>query len=452
MVEKTLEKMANGGIYDHLGGGFHRYSVDQRWLIPHFEKMLYDNALLSRTYVEAYQATRNERYRRVAEEVLHYVIREMKNPAGGFYSTLDADSEGEEGKFYVWKRDQIKELLGKEKGIVFCAFYGVTSQGNFEGGLNVLNVASSLEKVSELHGISIPELERELEEGRKRLFAEREKRIRPGRDEKILTSWNGLMISSFADGFRISGNEEYLNQAREAARFILQGMRKEGLLMRVFNKGRCQVKGYSEDYAFFIQALLDLYEASLEIEWLREADELNRRMIDQFWDERNGGFFFTGKENESLITQSKSPYDNVIPSSNSVGLFNLIRLGYLTGEESLKKKAEQVIRLFQPFLSEQPSGFAYLLSGLSFFLDPEEIGIIGSKNDVRTKSMLQEIYRAYLPNKILSLKDPQETIEGSWFPFLIEKGVTEVPTAFVCKRFTCLPPVRDEKELKKILA
>jgi uncharacterized protein YyaL (SSP411 family) len=452
MVEKTLEKMANGGIYDHLGGGFHRYSVDQRWLIPHFEKMLYDNALLSRAYFEAHQATRKERHRRVAEEVLHYVIREMKSPAGGFYSTQDADSEGEEGKFYVWKRDQIKELLGKEKGIPFCAFYGVTSQGNFEGGLNVLNIASSLEKVSELHGISIPELERVLEEGRKKLFAEREKRIRPGRDEKILTSWNGLMISSFADGFKVSGNEEYLNQAREAARFILQGMKKDGLLMRVFNKGRCQVKGYSEDYAFLIQALLDLYEASLEIEWLREADELNRRMIDQFWDERYGGFFFTGKENEPLITQSKSPYDNVIPSSNSVGLLNLIRLGYLTGEESLKKKAEQIIRLFQPFLSEHPSGFAYLLSGLSFFLDPEEIGIIGSKNDSVTKSMLQEINRTYLPNKILSLKDPLEPIKRGWFPFLMEKGVTEVPTAFVCKGFTCLPSVRNEKELKKILA
>jgi uncharacterized protein YyaL (SSP411 family) len=451
MVEFSLEKMANGGIYDHLGGGFHRYSVDERWLIPHFEKMLYDNALLSRTYFEAYQATRKERYHRVAEEVLNFVLREMENPEGGFYSTQDADSEGEEGKFYVWRRDQIKELLGKEKGTPFCAYYGVGQQGNLEGERSVLNIASSLEKVSELYGISIQELEEVLEEGQKKLFAEREKRVRPGRDEKILTSWNGLMISSFVDGFKVTENEKYLKGAKKATRFILEEMRKGGHLMRVFNQGKSQVKGYSEDYAFFIQALIDLYEATFEIDWLKEADELNRKMVQQFWDERNGGFFFTGKENETLITRSKNPYDNVIPSSNSVALFNLIRLGYLTGEESLKQKAEQIIHLFYKFLSEHPSGFTHMLSGLSFFFDPEEIGVIGSKNDLRTKSMLREIYRAYLPNKILSLRDPQEPVQGSWFPFLMEKEVTEVPTAFVCKKFTCLPPVKDEEELKKIL-
>ena len=451
MVEVSLEKMANGGIYDHLGGGFHRYSVDERWLIPHFEKMLYDNTLLSRTYFEAYQATRKERYRRIAEEVLNYVIREMKSPEGGFYSTQDADSEGEEGKFYVWTRDQIKEVLGKEKGTPFCANYGITPQGNFEGGSSVLNIDSSLEKTSQLYGIPILELEEVLEEGRKKLFNEREKRVKPGRDEKILTSWNGLMISSFVDGFKVTHNEEYLNVARKAAHFILEEMRKDGHLMRVFNKGKSQVKGYSEDYAFYIQALIDLYEATFDIDWLKKADDLNRRMIHQFWDERNGGFFFTGKENEFLIARSKNPYDNAIPSSNSVALFNLIRLGYLTGEESLKEKAEQILHLFYKFLSEHPSGFTHMLSGLSFFLNPAEIGIIGSKNDHRTKAMLQEVYRAYLPNKILSLKDPQEPIEGSWFPFLKEKRNQEVPTTFVCKGFTCLPPVRNEEELKKIL-
>jgi uncharacterized protein YyaL (SSP411 family) len=204
-----------------LGGGFHRYSVDDRWLIPHFEKMLYDNALLSRTYFEAYQATQHARYLRVAEEILHYVLREMKSPEGGFYSTQDADSEGEEGKFYVWTRDQIKEILGKEKGTPFSAYYGVTPQGNFEGGTSVLYIASSLEKVSKLYGIPIPDLEKLLEEGRKRLLVEREKRVRPGRDEKVLTSWNGIMLSSFVDGFKITGNETFLKGATESARFIL---------------------------------------------------------------------------------------------------------------------------------------------------------------------------------------------------------------------------------------
>ncbi len=451
MVEMTLEKMAHGGIYDHLGGGFHRYSVDNRWLIPHFEKMLYDNALLSRTYFEAYQATQKERYRRVGEEILNYILHEMKSPEGGFYSTQDADSGGEEGKFYVWTRDEIKDVLGKDKGTPFCAYYGVTPQGNFEGETSVLSIVSTLEKVSQLYGMPITDLEKVLEGARQKLYAAREKRVKPSRDEKILTSWNGLMISSFVDGFKVTGNEKYLNGAMEAARFILHEMRKDGNLMRVYNKGKCQVKGYSEDYAFFIQALIDLYEATFETGWLKEADDLNQKMIHQFWDERNGGFFFSGKENESLIARSKNHYDNVIPSANSVAVFNLIRLGYLIGEESLKKKAEQTLRLFYNFLDQHPSGFTQMLSGLSFFLNPEEIGIIGSRNDLKTKSMLKEIYLAYLPNKILSLRDPQEPIQGNWFPFLMEKGIPEVPTTFVCKGFTCLVPATNEKELKKIL-
>jgi uncharacterized protein YyaL (SSP411 family) len=451
MVDLSLGKMAKGGIYDHLGGGFHRYSVDDRWLIPHFEKMLYDNALLSRTFFEAYQAIRKDEYLYIGEEILNYVLREMIGSEGGFYSTQDADSEGEEGKYYVWTRDRIKEILGKEKGTPFCAYYGVTPQGNFEGGTSVLHVASTLEKVSEHYGIPIPDLEKVLQEGRKKLFAEREKRVRPGRDEKILTAWNGLMISSLVDGYKITGNETYLDGAKRAVHFILQEMKKDGYLMRTFDQGKFKIKGYSEDYAFFIQALIDLYEATFELDWLEEANGLNQRMMDEFWDEKNGGFFFTGKSSESLITRSKNPYDHVIPSSNSVSVFNLIRLGYLTGEDSFKKKAEQLLYLFQHFLSEHPSGFPHMLSGLSFFFDPKEIGIIGSKKDRRTKSMFREIYRTYLPNKILSLRDPHEPIKGGWFPFLMEKSVTEVPTTFVCKNFICLAPVRDEKELKKIL-
>jgi uncharacterized protein YyaL (SSP411 family) len=413
--------------------------------------MLYDNALLSRTYFEAYQATRRERYRKVAEEILHYVLREMKRPEGGFYSTQDADSEGEEGKFYVWTRDQIKEILGKEAGTPFCAYYGVTPQGNFEGGTSVLHIASTSGKVSELYGIPRSDLETLLQEGRKKLFAEREKRVRPGKDEKILASWNGLMISSFVDGFKVTGNERYLGVAKESTGFVLQEMKKEGYLRRVFKDGRCHTQGYSEDYAFFIQALIDLYEATFEIEWLKEADDLNRRMVDQFWDEKNGGFFFAGKENESLIARSKSPYDNATPSSNSVALFNLLRLGYLTGEESLKQKTEQILNLFHNFLSEHPSGFSHMLSGLSFFFSPEEIGVIGSRKDPRTQSMLREIYLSYLPNKILSFREPKEEIKRNWVPFLTEKGIPEVPTTFVCKGYTCLPPVKDEKELRKIL-
>ena len=452
MVEVTLEKMADGGMFDHLGGGFHRYSVDERWLIPHFEKMLYDNALLARTYVEAFQATGRERYRRVAEDILDYVLREMKSPEGGFYSAEDADSEGEEGKFYVWTRDQVKKVLGKELGTPFCAYYGVGQQGNFEGESSTLNIASSLEKVAGLYGMTVQALEKMLEEGRERLFKEREKRVRPHRDEKILTSWNALMISGLTDGFRIAGEERYLGGAKNAARFILEKMVKDGCLMRVFNKGQARVKGYSEDYSFFIQALIDLYETTFDSVWLKRAVDLNQEMIRQFWDEDQGGFFFTGKENETLIARSKNPYDNVTPSSNSVAVFNLIRLGSLTGDETLKHRAEQVLQLFYGLLTEQPSGFTHMLSGLSFFSDPEEIGIVGSLKDARTQAMIKQVLSSYLPNGIVSWKDPGQPLDGPWFPFLRDKGATDIPVTFVCRRFTCLPPVTDEKELKKVLS
>jgi uncharacterized protein YyaL (SSP411 family) len=452
MVETTLEKMASGGMFDHLGGGFHRYSVDERWLIPHFEKMLYDNALLCRTYVEAFQATGKERYRRVAEDILDYVLREMKSPEGGFYSAEDADSEGEEGKFYVWTRDQVKKVLGKELGIPFCAYYGVGQQGNFEGESSTLNIASSLEKVAGLYGMTVQALEKMLEEGRKTLFKEREKRVRPHRDEKILTSWNALMISGLTDGFRIAGEDRYLGGAKKAARFILEKMVKDGCLMRVFNKGQARVKGYSEDYSFFIQALIDLYEATFDSLWLKRAVELNQEMIRQFWDEDQGGFFFTGKENEALIARSKNPYDNVTPSSNSVAVFNLIRLGSLTGDETLKHRAEQVLQLFYGLLTEQPSGFTHMLSGLSFFSDPEEIGIVGSLKDARTQAMIKQVLSSYLPNGIVSWRDPGQPLDEPGVPFLRDKGAMDVPVTFVCRGFTCLPPVTDEKQLKKVLS
>jgi uncharacterized protein YyaL (SSP411 family) len=451
MVEKSLEKMAKGGIYDHLGGGFHRYSVDERWLIPHFEKMLYDNALLSRTYSEAYQATQKGSFRRIVEEVLQYVRREMTSPEGGFYSTQDADSEGEEGKFYVWTREEVKEALGGETSTPFCAYYGISPQGNFEGKSSVLNILYSAEKVSESYGMKVKDLERLLDEGRKKLSAEREKRVRPGRDEKVLASWNGLMISGFTDGFKISGDDLYLNAAKDAARFILTKMRREGQLMRVYREGRCHTKGYADDYAFFIQALVDLYESTFDPEWLRNAHELNERMIEQFWDAGNGGFFFAGKANEALIAKSRNPYDNALPSPNSVAVSNLIRLGHLTGDESLSQKAEQTLQLFSGFLSTHPSGFAHMLSGLLFFLGPEEIGVAGRKSDPKTRAIIKTIHQTYLPNKILSLKDPQDPIEKDWFPFLRDKETLESPTVYVCKGFTCLPPVRDQSELRKIL-
>lgn len=368
MVEKTLEKMSEGGIYDHLGGGFHRYSVDQQWFVPHFEKMLYDNALLSQLYFETYQATRKEKYRRIGEEILFYVLREMSHPEGGFYSAQDADSEGEEGKFYLWTREEIKNILGEEREKLFSTYYGVTSRGNFERGKNILHIATSIEKISKEFKLSPSELKGILKEAKKILFAEREGRIRPYRDEKIITSWNGLMISGLVYGFIATEDKIYLQAAQKAAQFILERMLKGTDLMRLFYHGRVQGEGFSEDYAFFIQALLDLYEATMEREYLIKAYELNEVMINRFWDNENGGFFFTEREIFPMLGRSKNPYDQVIPSSNSVAVMNLLRLGSLKKDDSMKKKAEEILRLFYDFLLESPLGFSHLLSSFLFFL------------------------------------------------------------------------------------
>lgn len=368
MVERTLEKMSEGGIYDHLGGGFHRYSVDEQWLIPHFEKMLYDNALLSQLYFETYQATRKEKYRRIGEEILFYILREMSHAEGGFYSAQDADSEGEEGKFYLWTKEEIKNILGEEREKLFSAYYGVTPRGNFERGKNILYITSSIEEISREFKLSPSELKRSLKEAQKILFAERERRIRPHRDEKIITSWNGLMISGFVYGFIATEDRVYLQAAQKAARFILERMLMGTDLMRLFYHGRVQGEGFSEDYAFFIQALLDLYEATLEREYLIKAYELNEVMINRFWDNETGGFFFTDREVLPMVGRSKNPYDQVIPSPNSVAVMNLLRLGSLKKDDSMKKKSEKILRLFYDFLLESPLGFSHLLSSFLFFL------------------------------------------------------------------------------------
>lgn len=368
MVERTLEKMSEGGIYDHLGGGFHRYSVDEQWLIPHFEKMLYDNALLSQLYFETYQATRKEKYRRIGEEILFYILREMSHAEGGFYSAQDADSEGEEGKFYLWTKEEIKNILGEEREKLFSAYYGVTPRGNFERGKNILYITSSIEEISREFKLSPSELKRSLKEAQKILFAERERRIRPHRDEKIITSWNGLMISGFVYGFIATEDRVYLQAAQKAARFILERMLMGTDLMRLFYHGRVQGEGFSEDYAFFIQALLDLYEATLEREYLIKAYELNEVMINRFWDNETGGFFFTDREVLPRVGRSKNPYDQVIPSPNSVAVMNLLRLGSLKKDDSMKKKSEKILRLFYDFLLESPLGFSHLLSSFLFFL------------------------------------------------------------------------------------
>ena len=433
MVEKSLKGMAEGGIHDHLGGGFHRYATDDRWLIPHFEKMLYDNALLSRLYFEAYQATRKQEYREVGEGILDYILREMTSPEGGFFSSQDADSEDEEGKFYVWEKEEIHRLLGEERGSLFSTYYGVSSEGNFGEGKNVLHLACPLEKISSDYQVPLFELEEILEEGKKILFQEREKRPRPQRDEKIITSWNGLMISGFVYGFMVTGKNKYFFSAEKAAAFILEEMFKEGKLRRIYSMGKAYHDGCAEDYALLIQALLDLYEVSFNADYLIKAQELQEIMMEKFWDKEAGGFFFTEKEEPPFLGRFKQLFDQAIPSSNSVAVMNLLKLGYLVQEESWKKKAEDILRLLSTYLKHQPMSVSHLLSAFLFYLGPEEIKIMGQKDDPELKSMLREIYLNFLPHKILSFEEAAE------------------PAVIVCRGFTCLPPVKDIHELKKIL-
>jgi uncharacterized protein YyaL (SSP411 family) len=433
MVEKSLTAMAAGGIRDHLGGGFHRYSTDERWLIPHFEKMLYDNALLSRLYFEAYQATRKKEFREVGESILDYIQREMTSPEGGFFSSQDADSDGEEGKFYVWEEEEIRRLLGEERASLFSAYYGVSSEGNFGRGKNVLHLACSLEKISSDYQVPPGEVERILEEGRKRLFQEREKRSRPPRDEKIITSWNGLMISGFVYGFMVTGMNKYLFAAEKAASFILEEMFKEGKLRRIYSGGKAYHDGCAEDYALLIQALLDLYEVTFKEGYLIKAQELQEIMMEKFWDKEADGFFFTEKEELPFLGRFKQLYDQAIPSSNSVAVMNLVRLGYLDQNESWKKMVEDILRIFYPYLTRQAIGFSHLLSGFLFYLEPEEIKIMGPKEDPMIKDMIREIYLNFLPHKILSFQEAAE------------------PAVIICRGFTCLPPIKDVQELSKIL-
>ena len=452
MVEYTLRKMAQGGMYDQLGGGFHRYSVDEKWLVPHFEKMLYDNALLAHIYLEAYQITKEELYCRIASETLDYVLREMYRPKGGFYSTQDADTEGEEGKTYVWSLDEVKEILGDEAQ-VFARYYGLTENGNFEHGTNILNISDSPDDIAQELGISIADLNTRIQGSKARLLQEREKRVQPGLDDKILTAWNGLMISSMAAGYQILGNEKYLDAAIQSAEFILARLSRDGMLLRTFRNNESKLNAYVDDYAFLIGALIDLYESDFQIKWLNEAVRLNQTLIDEFWDEQDGGFFYTGDSHEKLILRSKSAYDGALPSGNSVAAMNLLRLARFTGDGHLAEMAESILKIFKNQMDQAPAGFSQMLSALDFYLsDPKEIAVIGKD----TKEIISIIRDHYIPNKILVSFDPEngpKDIENS-IPLL--KGRTTKtdgkPTVYICENYVCKAPITDLELLKEALS
>ena len=456
MTRLTLDRIAMGGMYDHLGGGFHRYSTDERWLVPHFEKMLYDNALLAVAYVEAYQATKDSFYREVVEETLGYVRREMTSPDGPFYSTQDADSEGEEGKFFVWSAAEIAEVLGPELADVFAEVYDVTPEGNWEGH-NILHRSRTYEQTVRLRRVPEAELRRQLADARRKLFELRSRRVWPGRDEKILTAWNGLMIGAFAQAAGPLQNPAYAEAAARAADFILTRMRgSDGRLLRTMSAGSApKLNAYLEDYAFLIDALVSLYEATFAPRWLAAALELTGIMIDQFWDAAAGGFFYTGRDHEALIARSKDPQDGSTPSGNSMAVTALLRLAKLTGRADLHEKAEATLRLFRNLMSSAPSVAGQMLMALDFYLGPvREYAVVGDPAQPETRRALQAIYAEFQPRKVLALKPPHEA-DGNLdrlIPLLAGKEALGPVTTYICKDFACQAPVIGAETLDEALA
>ncbi|MFN8467703.1 MAG: thioredoxin domain-containing protein [Caldilineaceae bacterium] len=450
MVELTLEKMAKGGIYDQLGGGFHRYSVDGYWLVPHFEKMLYDNAQLLRTYLHAWQVTQRPLYRRVLDETIDYVLREMTSPEGGFYSTQDADSEGHEGMFFVWTPAEIEALLDPHTAAIFESYYGVSERGNFEGK-NILSIVRTPENIAERFRISVAEVEQALASARFKLFQARELRVKPGRDEKVLTEWNGLMIHALAECGVVLGRSDALQAAVKAADFILQQMSQaDGRLLRSYKDGRARLNAYLEDYAALIRGLLALYEATFDLRWLGEGTRLAQIMFAQFHDVQNGGFFQTGVDHEALVARRKDVVDNAIPSGNSLAAEVLLRLAVFLDKDNYRREAGRIVLMLKESMASQPTGFGRMLGVLDAYLAPsQEVAIAGDPADAGTQGLLAAVHGRYLPHTVLALKQPDEE---SMLPVLQGRTLIDGrPAAYVCENYACRLPVTTPEELGQIL-
>ncbi len=455
MVTATLDAMAAGGIHDHLGGGFHRYATDRQWRVPHFEKMLYDQALLGQVYVQAFQATGRERYASVARGVFDYVLRDLTDSGGGFYAAEDADSEGREGAFYVWTQAEIESILSQRQAALFCERYGITKKGNFENGRNVPYLARSRAKSDDEPADKLTQIEAELADAREKLLQHRSARPRPHRDDKIITGWNGLMISAMAYGGAVLGESRYVTAAEKAARFVLEALRVEGRLMRYFRAGRAVEKGFLDDYAYLIGGLIDLYQATFDARWLREAANLADGMIDLFGDNQSGGFFLAAGDGQPLIVREKPFYDGAVPSGNSAAAMALLRLAKLTGDERHATQAQRVLDAFSIPMVESPTALTTMLTALGFVLGPsQEIVIAASQQQAETDALLGEVRRHFLPNGVL-LVHPFG-LEGRAVeevaPFVSGLGpIDGHAAAYVCRDHACRRPVTKPQELREIL-
>ena len=452
MVDLTLERMAKGGIYDQVGGGFHRYSTDTFWLVPHFEKMLYDNALLVKLYLHAYQVTGKPLYRRIVEETLSYVIREMTDPLGGFYSAQDADSEGVEGKYFIWRPEEIVAVLGKEECEIVNRFFGVTQEGNFEGR-SIPHVATDSATVARDAGMSEEDLDALVLRSKAKLLEARERRIRPDRDDKVLTAWNGLMLHAFAEAAAVLNSTEYAEIANQNAKFLLDNLFKGDRLLRTYKDGKANLNGYLEDYAFLISGLIALHEVTFEERWLREAIELGQSMVDLFWDEASGQFYDTGRDHEQLVIRPRDTFDNAIPSGSSMASDVLLRLAVITGDSKFEQRAVTTLRSVRELMTKFPTGAGHWLCALDFYLSVhKEVAVIGDRDDPDTEALVSEVYRHFLPNRVLLGRNDGDT-GLSGVPLLEERDkVDGRPTAYVCQNYVCQLPATDPDTLAFQLA
>ncbi|MCG8583729.1 MAG: thioredoxin domain-containing protein, partial [Pirellulales bacterium] len=444
MATLTLDRMHAGGMYDHLAGGFARYSVDERWLVPHFEKMLYDNALLSLAYLDGYLATGNEAYARVVRETLDFWLSDMTDPTGGFYSTLDADSEGVEGKFYVWTPAEIREVLGDDAAETFCYVYDVTDVGNFEGK-SILNLPKTIEQCAQIRGRDAKELETELAESRATLLAVRSKRIPPGCDDKVLVSWNALLIDALSRAGAVLGEPRYVDAATKAAEFIHANMRREdGRLLHTWRQGQAKLDAYLDDYACLINALVSLYEATFDERWVEEAVRLADIVLEQFGDDREGAFYFTAADHEALITRQKDMHDSSTPSGNGMAAFALARLGRLTGDNRFSDAAESTLKAAAEVMSRQTMAAGQLLLALDDYLHPQpEVALLGSGADF--DNVLADLRGRYLPGLVVAARPTAETgtnVSSTLTPIFTGKTLDGAgPTAYICRDFACEAPV-----------
>jgi len=441
MVVNTLEKMARGGVYDQIGGGFHRYSTDNHWLVPHFEKMLYDNALLARLYLRAYKITASPLFKRIVEETIDYVLREMTSSDGAFYSTQDADSEGEEGRYYTWTPEEIEKVVGKERGKILCDYYGVTPNGNFEGR-NILHVihesATGHSAVKQVQTM---------------LLKEGEKRVKPGRDEKAITAWNGLMLAALSEAANMLDREDYLEAALTNGKFLLEKLSNDGKLMHTYKDGKSRIDAYLDDYALLIEGLLKLHEASLEGKWLQEATRLGSVMVRDFWDESAGKFYDTSGRHQSLFIRPGNSYDGALPSGASAATMALLKLSRLSDNRRFEHIASISLKSVSGSLADYPQGHGNWLSALDLLLNNRrEIVVVGTRNSPQTKALLKIILNSRLPDQVFAAVDPDDPFPARDIALLKDREMKNgQPTVYVCENYSCHTPLTDPAELQDLL-